>query len=133
MPHSEVPQSVFIPEGATDAIVASVTTIPVSGAVWGTLRAAYGGSWQQSSLGLFPLLFGLALNKNAAVGGGPLTGTVTLQRAAPAGGVEVTLVSGDTALVRPPPTVVVPEGATAASFPITTAAVTACSSRPETA
>src|SRR5262245_44908152 len=59
MPHSEVPQSVFIPEGATDAIVASATTIPVSGAVWGTLRAAYGGSWQQSSLGLFPLLFGL--------------------------------------------------------------------------
>ena len=124
MPHAEAPQSVVIPEGATDAIVSPVTTIPVSGAVWGNLRAAYGGSWQQSSLGLFPLLFSLALDKNAVVGGNSLTGTVTLLRAAPAGGIEVTLISSDTSLVRPPAKVVVPEGATAASFAITTAAVT---------
>src|SRR5205823_4501024 len=124
MPHAEVPQSVVIPEGATDATVSPITTIPVHGATIGTLRAAYGGSWQQSSLGLFPILFSLSLDNNAVVGGTAVTGTVTLQRAAPAGGVEVTLVSNDTSLVRPPAKVVVPEGATAASFAITTAAVT---------
>jgi len=53
-----------------------------------------------------------------------VTGTVTLQRAAPAGGIDVTLDSSDTALVRPPAKVMVPEGATAASA-IATSAVTA--------
>jgi hypothetical protein len=124
MPHSEVPQSVFVPEGKTDAIVSPITSVPVRGAVIGDLRAAYGGSEGQNSLGLWPILFSLALNKDAVVGGNSVTGTVTLQRAALAGGVEVTLVSNDTSLVRPPAKVVVPEGATAVSFPISTAAVT---------
>jgi hypothetical protein len=125
MPHAEVPQSVFIPAGATDATVSPITTVPVRGATIGNLRAAYGTSWQQSSLGLWPILFSLALNKDAVVGGNSVTGTVTLQRAAPAGGIEVTLVSNDTSLVRPPAKVLVPAGATAASFTIATAAVTA--------
>jgi len=30
MPHAEAPQSVFIPEGKTDATVSPITTIPVS-------------------------------------------------------------------------------------------------------
>ena len=124
MPHSEVPQSVLIPEGKTDAIVSPITSIPVSGAVFGGLRAAYGASWQQNSLGLFPLLFSLSLNRDSVVGGNPVTGTVTLQRAAPPGGIEVTLVSNDTSLVRPPAKVFVPEGATATSFTIPTGAVT---------
>jgi hypothetical protein len=124
MPHSEVPQSVTIPEGKTDAIVSPITSVPVHGAVVGDLRAAYGTSSQQNSLGLWPILFSLSLDKNAVIGGNSVTGTVTLQRAAPAGGIEVTLVSNDTSLARPPAKVVVPEGATAVSFPITTAAVT---------
>jgi len=123
MPHVEVPQNVLIPAGATDAIVSPITTIPVHGATIGTLRAAYGGSWQQNSLGLFPLLFSLALNKDSVVGGNSVTGTVTLQQPALTGGLEVTLVSSDTSLVRPPAKVVVPEGATAASFAIATSAV----------
>jgi len=124
MPHSEVPQSVFVPEGKTDAIVSPITSVPVRGAVIGNLRAAYGASEGQNSLGLWPILFSLALNKDAVVGGNSVTGTVTLQRAALAGGVEVTLVSNDTSLVRTPAKVVVPEGATSVSFPISTAAVT---------
>jgi hypothetical protein len=124
LPHSEVPQNVTIPEGKTDATVSPITSLPVHGAVIGTLRAAYGTSWQQNSLGLFPLLFSLSLDKPAVVGGSAVTGTVTLQRAAPAGGTEVILVSNDTSLARPPAKVVVPEGATAASFSIPTAAVT---------
>jgi hypothetical protein len=125
LPHAEVPsRTVTIPAGATDAVVSPVTTIPVNGSVVGDLRAAYGGTTQQSSLGLSPLLFSLAVNNSAVNGGNSLTGTVTLLRAAPVGGIEVTLVSGDTSLVQTPAKVVVPEGATAASFAITTAAVT---------
>jgi hypothetical protein len=123
MPHSEVPENVFIPAGATDAIVSPVTSVKVQGAVIGNLRAAYAGGWQQSSLGLFPLLFALSLDRDTVVGGNVVGGTVTLKRAAPAGGVEVTLVSSNTALVRPPAHVFVPEGETAVSFTVPTAAV----------
>jgi hypothetical protein len=123
MPHAEVPQNVFIPAGATDATVSNITTIPVSGAVIGNLRAAYGTSWQQSSLGLWQILFSLSLNANSVVGGSSVTGTVTLQRPAPVGGIDVSLVSNDTSLARPPAHVIVPEGATSASFPIVTSPV----------
>ena len=123
MPHAEVPINVTIPAGSTDAIVSPITTIPVHGATIGDLRAAYGTSWQQNSLGLFPLLFSLSVNKNAFVGGTTLTGKVTLQRAAPAGGAEVTLVSSDTSMVRPPAKVVVPAGESSVSFSIPTSSV----------
>jgi hypothetical protein len=123
LPHAEVPQNVFIPAGATDATVSPITTIPVPGAVIGNLRAAYGTSWQQSSIGLFPILFSLSLNANSIVGGSSVTGTVTLQRAAPTGGIDVSLVSSDTSLARLPAHVLVPEGATSVSFPVTTSAV----------
>ena len=123
LPHAEVPRTVVIPEGKTTAMVSPITTIPVSAAVVGTLRATYGGTWQQSSLGLWPLLFSLSLNQESVVGGTSVTGTVTLLQAAPAGGAVVTLVSSDTALVRPPASVFVPEGATAVSFAIATSAV----------
>src|SRR5262249_31282751 len=123
MPNVEVPQTALIPAGSTDAMVGPITTPPVHGAVIGNLRAAYGTGWQQSSLGMFPILFSLALNTDAAIGGGSVTGTVTLQRPALAGGVDVTLISADTSLVRPPAHVVVPEGATAASFAVATSTV----------
>ena len=48
------------------------------------------------------------------------TGTVTLTGAAPAGGLSVTLRSSDTGKATVPPTVTVPEGATSATFAITT-------------
>ena len=123
IPHVEVPQSVVIPAGATDAIVSPITTTAVHGATVGTLRAAYGTGWQQNSLAMYPLLFSLALNKDSVIGGSSVTGIVTLQQPAPTAGIEVTLVSSDTSLVRPPATVVVPEGATAAGFAIATSPV----------
>ena len=48
------------------------------------------------------------------------TGTVTLNGAAPAGGTSVTLRSSDTGKATVPPVVIVPEGATSATFAITT-------------
>ena len=123
MPKVEVPKTAFIPAGATDVMVSGITTPIVQGATVGDVRASYGQNWQQNSLGMWPLVFSLALNTDAAIGGNAVTGTVTLQRPALAGGADVTLVSADTSLVRPPAHVVVPEGATSASFAIATSAV----------
>ena len=124
MPHSEAPEQVFIPAGATDAVVSPITSVHVPGAVIGSLRAGYAGGWEMNSLGLWPILFSLALNTDGIVGGNSVTGKLTLKQAAPAGGVDVTLVSEDTGLVRPPAKVLVPEGAADATFTITTSPVT---------
>src|SRR4051794_12989078 len=121
----ETPASVFIPAGATDAMVAPITTSPVGGAAVGTLRAAIGTSWQQSSLGLSPLLWGHSLGAETVIGGNTTTGTVTLLNPAPPGGAVVTLVSADPALVTLPSTVSIPAGGTGASFNVTTSPVAA--------
>ena len=125
LPHVEVPEFVTIQAGSTDAIVSPITSIPVHGTVVGTVRAAYGASWQQNSIGLWPLLVSLSLDKPAVVGGNAVTGKITLLTEAPASGIDVTLVSSDTSLVRPPAKVTVPGGATSVSFPIATSTVAA--------
>src|SRR5262249_13105876 len=93
IPGVEVPGSVTIPAGRTDAIVQPITTPAVRGATIGDIRAAYGGGWQQSSLGMFPILWGMSLSAETVVGGDSLTGTITLLNPAPAGGVDVRLVN----------------------------------------
>jgi hypothetical protein len=125
IPQADVPaRTVTIPAGRTDAFVSPVTTGPVPpNGIIGVLRAAYGDGWEQSSLGVLPILFGMELSNEKVVGGTTFTGTVTLQSAAPPGGVTVRLVSGDTSLVRPPATVFIPAGATDADFNIATSAV----------
>ena len=125
IPQAEVPaRTVTIPAGRTDAFVSPVTTGPVPpNGIIGVLRAAYGAGWEQNSLGVLPILFGMELSNEKVVGGTSLTGTVTLQSAAPPGGVTVRLVSGNTSLVRPPATVSIPAGATDADFNIATSAV----------
>ena len=125
IPQAEVPaRTVTIPAGRTDAFVSPVTTGPVPpNGIIGVLRAAYGAGWEQNSLGVLPILFGMELSNEKVVGGTTFTGTVTLQSAAPPGGVTVRLVSGDTSLVRPPATVFIPAGATDADFSIATSAV----------
>jgi hypothetical protein len=125
LPHSEAPESVVVPAGATDAVVSPVTSMPVQGAVIGTIRAGFSAGWEQNSIGMFPILFSLALDNDAVVGGNPVNGKITLQQPAPAGGLEVTLVSEDTALVRPPANVLVPAGAFGATFSIPTSPVSA--------
>jgi hypothetical protein len=123
LPHTEVPESVFVPAGQTDAVVSPITSVPVIGATIGSMRAGYGGGWEQSSIGMWPIVFSLALNTDSVVGSNPVTGTITLQQPAPSGGVEVTLVSEDTSLVRPPAKVMIPEGDFGATFAIQTSAV----------
>jgi hypothetical protein len=121
----ETPASVFIPAGATDAMVSPITTRPVPGATVGTIRAAYGASWQMSSLGLFPLLWGHSLGADSVIGGASTTGSVTLLNPAPSGGAVVTLVSADPAVVSLPSSVFIPAGGTGATFNIATSAVSA--------
>ncbi len=125
IPQAEVPaRTITIPAGRTDATVDPITTGPVPpGGIIGVLRAAFGNGWQQSSLGVLPIFYGLELSHESIVGGNSLTGTVTLQSAAPAGGITVRLVSSDTNLVRPPATVFIPAGATDADFTIPTSPV----------
>src|SRR5437867_94797 len=122
-PHAQVPVSVVVPEGKTDATVTAITTIPVGGATIGTVRAAYGMSWEQNSLGLFPILWGIALDHDSVVGGGSVVGTATLLNPAPLGGVTVTLVNNNTDLITLPPSVFIPAGGTGVTFNVTTAPV----------
>jgi uncharacterized delta-60 repeat protein len=66
------------------------------------------------------VLLNLTLNPTTVTAPANSTGTVILSGAAPAGGVSVTLRSSDTRKATVPPTVTVPEGATSATFVITT-------------
>jgi uncharacterized delta-60 repeat protein len=65
-------------------------------------------------------LANLTVNPTTVTAPAPATGTVTLNGAAPAGGVSVTIRSSDTGKAIVPPVVIVPEGATSATFVITT-------------
>ena len=103
--------------------VSPILTTPVPGATVGTVIAAYGLGWQQSSLGLWPILWGVALSKESVVGGTSVVGTVTLLNPAPPGGVEVALVNNDSDLITLPQTILIPEGATGATFNVVTAPV----------
>jgi outer membrane protein assembly factor BamB len=66
----------------------------------------------------------LAITPSSVVGGGSAEGTVNLQSPAEAGGAEVAFVSAGIAAIFMPTSVVVPAGATTATFPIGTAVVT---------
>jgi len=68
---------------------------------------------------LVPTLVSLYIDPLAVVGGSTARGTLTLGWSAPAGGAVVSLAS-DSSLASVPPSVTVAEGATTASFPITT-------------
>src|SRR5467141_1801689 len=70
-------------------------------------------------------LSSLSLNPTSVTGGNSSTGTVTLSRAAPAGGATVALSSSNTAAATVPPSVTVAAGATTATFTVSTSAVAA--------
>jgi hypothetical protein len=66
----------------------------------------------------------LTLNQSAVVGGTTAQGTITLEAPAPKGGVSVALTSNNS-VIKIPSSVTVPAGATSASFPVSTSAVSA--------
>ena len=76
-------------------------------------------------LGGLATLSQVHLSASSVTGGSAVTGQVVLSAAAPAGGVSVSLQSSNPAAASLPATVLVPGGATSASFNIQTSAVTA--------
>src|SRR5213078_3119693 len=70
-------------------------------------------------------LSSVALKPTTVVQGTPSLGTVTLDAPAPAGGITVNLVNLNPTIATVPGSVTVLEGATSATFTVTTLAVTA--------
>jgi hypothetical protein len=93
------------------------TPVGIAASAAGVTRRA---TLQVLSLRLAPL----RIDPNILAGGQMATGTVALTGPAPSGGVAVTLTSENPQLAAVPQSVRVPPGATSATFPITTHAVT---------
>ena len=120
------PSSVTIPAGSSSADF-NLTTIPVSANVNATITAtpANGGQAQSSPLEVEPAsLTGVSISPLLVVGSSQtaVTGTLTFDGATPSGGVVVKLFSTNTtvAIVPASLTVKLTNGATTATFPITT-------------
>lgn len=119
-----VPASVAVPAGASSASFA-ITTTAVSTTTVATLNASYAGVSKSTTLTVQPaaappVLSAFALQPTRVVGGGTVTGTVTLSAPAPAGGTVVNLFSSNTALATVPASVTVAAGARTASVVVTT-------------
>src|SRR5436190_9204079 len=120
--------TVTVPAGRTDATISNIATGPVpnsgvSVGIIGDLFAGFANGRGQNSFGVLPILYGTSLSNESVVGGTSVNATVTLQSAAPPGGTTVRLVSSDPNIVRPPPTVFIPAGATDVDLTIPTSAV----------
>ncbi|MCB1022105.1 MAG: hypothetical protein KDC27_19395, partial [Acidobacteria bacterium] len=120
-------RTVVIPEGQT-AVTFQVQTFAVDKALSVTLLATHGNT-VRASLALQAELgpgqgqiSGLTLAPTAVTGGQPSTGTVTLGAPAPAGGVLVSLSSGN-ASASVPGSLVIPQGQTTGQFTVTTTTV----------
>lgn len=72
------------------------------------------------SLSPAPVLTALTLTPPVVAGGAVVTGTVALDRAAPAGGLSVSLSSGNIGAALVPAQVTIPTGASSATFVVTT-------------
>jgi hypothetical protein len=70
----------------------------------------------------------LSISPSSVKGGTYATGTVTLNKAATAGGVQVSLMSSNPNIASLQPGVTVPQGQTSATFSITTITVTVSTS-----
>ncbi len=116
-----VPSSVVIPSGAISVQFPIDTTSPAS-ATTATITATYTNA-KSATLTISPAPNALAtitLDTAATEGGSSVIATVTLGAEAPAGGALVLLSSSDSSRAAVPQTVVIPAGATSASFPVTT-------------
>src|ERR1043166_978786 len=124
LPEIDMPATVTIPPGRTDADVFPIPTslLPGPGGV-GTIVAADTHVSQLGSIGLGPILFGTGLSNESVIGGNSITATIVLNSPAPAGGATVRLISSESSLVTVPATVFIPAGGTDATVIIPTSAV----------
>jgi len=116
------PASVTIAAGASSATF-KLTTIAVGSALTSAITAKSGSSTKTANVTVTPDLFvSLKLSSSSVVGGTSLTGTVTLAGPAPSGGIWGAMTSSSS-IVGVPSKPTVPEGATTATFTITTSSV----------
>jgi FG-GAP-like repeat len=124
-----VPASVTVPAGAFSATF-TVSTASVTASTSLTISGTYGGATRSATLTVTPpappaALSAVSVNPTSVTGAASAQGTVTLTSAAPTGGFAVSLSSSNTAAATVPAGVSVAQGATSATFAITTSAVTA--------
>ena len=127
---AKVPYGVSIPSGQNSASFA-ITTAAVTAArtltITATYSAPYGNFTQLAPLTVNPpasaTLTGVTVSPVYVAGGTNAAGAVTLAAAAPVGGFSVFLKS-NSPYAQVPSLVTVPQGATTASFPISTSHVT---------
>jgi hypothetical protein len=124
---ANVPSSVTVAAGATSASF-TVSTRTVASSTTVTIFAAYNGATRSASLTVTPAppppptVSSLTLNPANVFGGQSSTGTVTLTGPAPAGGAQV-LLSSSNGAATVPSSVIVPAGATSATFTVNTSFV----------
>jgi len=117
-----VPASVTVLAGAKTATF-SVTTFAVTATTSVSLSATANGQKVSKPLTVnpsVPILAGFMIPRNTVPGGAATIGILTLNGAAPAGGIVVQLSSSDPSMAALPATVSIPAGATSASVTITT-------------
>jgi glucose/arabinose dehydrogenase len=98
---AKTPASVTIPAGATSKTF-TITTTPVTSTQNGSVTAQLGAVTKSVALRVRPIgVQTLTLNPNPVVGPNPVTGTVTLECPAPAGGITVSLSSSNPTVAAP--------------------------------
>ena len=107
---------------AQRSLTFNITTSTVTSSLAATITATLNGTTQSARLTINPPV-AIALSANSIVGGGTVTGTITIAVPAPPGGANLTLRSSDPAVMVPVIGVTVPAGQTMASFSISTIAV----------
>ncbi len=131
---ASVPTAVTVPANGF-AGTFSIGTAAITASTSIVITATYNGSVRTTALTVTPTsappsvsLQGIGISPASVVGGTSAGGVVTLSGAAPAGGMSVGLSSSNTAIGAVPGTVIVPAGATTASFAVTTSSVAFASS-----
>ena len=126
-----VPASVTVAAGSSSATFA-ITTFAVATQTLTSLSATYAGITKTATFTVNPqaaaALAAVSLSPTSVTGGKTATGTVTLTAPAPGDGALVALVSSRARLASVPASVVVPAGATAATFIVMTQRVPATTS-----
>jgi photosystem II stability/assembly factor-like uncharacterized protein len=116
-----VPASFTIPAGTTQRNF-TVTTSVVSVGTTVEITATYNGKFIKGTLTVLPQLYpnNHTFRPNPACANSFSVGTVTLNAAAPAGGVTVALGSSNTTVATVPASVFIPGGALSANYTVTT-------------
>jgi subtilase family serine protease len=118
-PAALLPATLTIPPGAV-SVSFPIPTAAVSAAVTATLTATLNGIAQSATLTIQPVqLTALTLTPASVVTGSPVTGSLTLNAPAPAGGLVVAL-SSSSASATVPGSLLIPAGAETATFAVAT-------------